>query len=69
VSVEVLDEAGRPLAGFSGEEVLSATKLNELRWQPRWKTRAGLSDLRNQLVRLKFHLRDATLYAFQIVGE
>ncbi|MBC7816618.1 MAG: hypothetical protein IAG10_07000, partial [Planctomycetaceae bacterium] len=68
-SVDVLDEAGKPLAGFSGEEVVPATKLDELRWQPQWKKYADLSTLRNKVVRLKFRLRDAKLYSFQIGGE
>ncbi|MDA1055216.1 MAG: hypothetical protein O3C40_32745 [Planctomycetota bacterium] len=29
----------------------------------------SLSTLRNNVARLKFHLRDATLYSFQIGGE
>ena len=69
VSVEVLDEAGQPLVGYSGDEVVPATKLDELRCQPHWKKHTDLSALRNKVVRLKFRLRDAKLYSFQIGGE
>jgi hypothetical protein len=68
-SVEVLDEAGQPLAGFSGDEVVPVTKRDELRWQLQWKKHTDLSTLRNKVVRLKFRLRDAKLYSFQIGGE
>ena len=69
VSVDVLDEAGQPLVGFSGEDGQPATKKDELRWQPQWKKHTDLSALRNKVVRLKFRLRDAKLYSFQIGGE
>ncbi|MBC7818202.1 MAG: hypothetical protein IAG10_15045 [Planctomycetaceae bacterium] len=68
-SVEVLDEAGQPLAGYSGDEVVPVTNLDDLRWQPQWKKHTDLSALRNKAVRLKFRLRDAKLYSFQIGGE
>lgn len=67
-SVEVLDDSGQPLAGFSGQEVVPATGVDELRWQPRWKEHADLSTLRSKIVRLKFRFRNATLYSFQIGG-
>lgn len=66
VSVEVLDETGRPLAGFSGTDIVPRANLDELRWQPQWKHQSDLSVIRNKVVRLKFHLRNANLYSFQI---
>lgn len=69
VWVEVLDGDGRPLAGFSGEEVVTGATLDELRWQPHWKKHADVAALRGRTVQLKFHLRGATLYSFQIADE
>ena len=66
VRVEVLDEAGQPLAGFGGDDAVSATELDALRWQPRWKQHKDVSGLRGRIVQLKFHMRDARLYSFQI---
>ncbi len=66
VWVDVLDETGQPLAGYSAEEAVSVRELDELRWPPRWKQHTDLSGLRGRIVQLKFHLTDATLYAFQI---
>ena len=68
VSVEVLDEAGQPLSGFSAAEIVPATRLDELRWQPYWKKHTDLSTIRGKIVQLKFQLRDAKLYSFQIGG-
>lgn len=69
VSVEVLDDSGRPLPGFSGDAVVSTPNVDELRWQPRWRGHTDLSTLRNRIVRLKFRLRDAKLYSFQITRD
>jgi hypothetical protein len=66
VSIEVLDEAGRPIAAYSGKAAARAARVNELRWQPRWKDKADLSLLKNQTIRLKFTLVSAELYAFQV---
>jgi hypothetical protein len=68
VTVAILDEAGKPLPGYSEEEAASAQRIDEVRWQPRWKKHADLSALKNMKVRLKFTLRDAKLYSFRI-GE
>ncbi len=68
VRVEVLDETGQPLAGFGGDDAVSATELDALRWQPRWKQHKDVSGLRGRIVQLKFYLRGATLYSFQVGG-
>jgi hypothetical protein len=68
-AVEVLDETGQPLAGFAGGAAVFAAGVDDLRWQPRWKRHTDLSALRGRIVRLKFHLRDAILYSFQIGDE
>jgi hypothetical protein len=66
VAVGVLDEAGRPLAGYAGQEAASARRIDQVRWQPRWKGHPDLSALRGQTVRLQFTLRNANLYAFRV---
>jgi neutral ceramidase len=64
LAVELLDEAGHPLAGFSGDRTAKLSGRDELRWQPHWNPKAGLPSLKGALVRLKFTLRDASLYAY-----
>ncbi len=66
VAVEVLDESGQPFPEFSGPDVLPQTNIDELQWQPQWKQHTDLSALKGQTVRLRFRLRNAKLYAFQI---
>jgi hypothetical protein len=64
--VEILNEAGKPIPGFTQQEAKPFKAADGLRLQPRWETRADLATLKGQVVRLKFHLKNARLYAFQI---
>jgi hypothetical protein len=66
VSVEVLTEAGEPIAGYSGSEAPVGVGIDEIRWRPRWRRSQDLSSHRGRVVRLRFHLRDAAVYSFQI---
>ncbi len=68
VAVEVLDalQSGTAVPGFSHNEAQVVKAVDELRLQPRWKGHADLAVLRGKVVRLKFHLRNAKLYAFHI---
>jgi len=65
IRVEVLDQAGRPIDGFSAEDCHSLENVNGLRLPVRWESRRSLADLEGQIIRLRFVLRHATLYAFQ----
>jgi hypothetical protein len=66
IQVEILDAEGQPIPGYSGKDAPRTNGINELAWQPQWKTATSLSALRNQVIRLKFNLRQARLYAFQV---
>jgi len=66
VSVEVLDEAGKPMPGFTQDEAKLFKAVDDLRLQPRWKGQSDLAALKGKVVRLKFHLKNAKLYAFQL---
>ena len=66
VSVEVLDAVGKPIPGFSANDAIKYEGVDELRLKLQWKGNADLSKLEGRPVRLKFHLRNAKLYAFQI---
>ncbi len=67
VSVEVLDAAGEPLPGYSAPDALPLVGRDELRWRPAWESDRYLAELRGRLVRLRFSLRNATLYSFQVL--
>jgi hypothetical protein len=65
VKIEVHDDSGQPIAGYSGPDAATAKDIDELRWSPEWRGTGDLSALQGKTVRLKFNLRKATLYAFQ----
>jgi hypothetical protein len=65
--VEVLDEAGRPCAGFAKDDGRPLAKADALRHRPAWKADAALASLTGQVIRLRFHLQNTRLYAFQVV--
>ena len=62
--VEVLDGRGQPIAGFSRNAALPLNG-NSVRLPVRWKADPDLNKLAGQPVRLRFHLQDCKLYAFQ----
>ena len=66
VAVELLHATGAPIKGFSGDDSVQYRNVDQLRLQPHWKEEESLSSLEGRLVRLKFRLRKATLYSFQI---
>ncbi|MCA9110770.1 MAG: hypothetical protein KDA52_12530, partial [Planctomycetaceae bacterium] len=69
VRVEVLDSEGEPIAGYSGDDAPVFTDLDDLHWQPTWSSPADLSSLVGRPIRLRIHLEDASLYAFEVLPE
>ncbi len=66
IAVEVLDEEGAPLSGFTLQDAKRLEKVDDLRLSPQWKGKGDLASLRGQTVRLKIYLEKARLFAFQI---
>ncbi|MGE3778527.1 MAG: hypothetical protein AB7F89_15175, partial [Pirellulaceae bacterium] len=68
VRVEVLDEQGEPLPAFSGAQ---ANWLigNSVRMPVRWHGDPDIGSLEGRPIRLRFHLRDSKLYAFQFTSS
>ena len=66
VLVEALDQEGHPLSGYTRSEAQVMEGVDELRLRPRWTSHTDLAELTGKGVRLKFHLRNARLYAFQV---
>lgn len=67
VRVDVLDAEGRPIPGFSGAKSQEFQAVNQLRLEPRWNRSADLSRWKGKVIRLKFTLANAKLYAFQVI--
>jgi hypothetical protein len=62
--VELLDQKGRAIEGFAGADAQLYQGTDSIRFEPRWKK--GLRPMKGQPVRLKFHLRRARVYSFQV---
>jgi hypothetical protein len=64
VLVEIQDQDGKPLPGFSEADAMESIG-NEIDRAVRWKAGGELSRLAGRPVRLRFVMRDARLFAFQ----
>ena len=69
LAVEVLDTEDVPIPGFSRDEALVLRQVDELRAPVRWKDRQDLRGLLDRIVKLRFWLRQGSLYAFRIRGD
>ena len=67
VAVEVLDSAGEVIRGYGGDDSVVLRRVDDLDVRPTWNTKADLSELMGQTVRLRFRLTLADLYAFQVM--
>jgi len=66
VRIELLDETGREIPGFSDNAAKTYRGFDKLRLEPQWKGQADLSTLKGKVVRLRLTMENAKLYAFQI---
>jgi hypothetical protein len=64
VRVELLDENGKAVPGFSGKDAKQHKSADNLRLAPKWKSGGDLSSLKGKTVKLRFTLQNAKLYAF-----
>lgn len=64
VEVELLDEQGQPLKGYTRSDARTMNG-NSVRMPVRWKTTDDVSRFAGSPIRLRFHMRDCKLYAFQ----
>lgn len=60
VRIELLDEAGKEIPGFSGKAAKQHKGVDKLRLTPKWE----LSKLKGTTMKLRFTLQNAKLYAF-----
>ncbi len=66
VYVELLDEQGRPIPGYTRAEAKTICG-NSVRMPVRWNERQTVSELAGKPIKLHFIMRDCKLYAFQFV--
>jgi len=67
VKLEILDEGGEPIGGFTKDEAETITG-DELRVEPRWKTKKNCSELKGRRIKLRLFLENADLYSISVVG-
>lgn len=66
LAVEILDENGAPIPGFTKKECVLMKKANSTKQMITWKNNKDLSELAGKNIRLKFYLTNGDLYAFWI---
>ena len=64
ILIELLDATGKGISGFSGKSVNRYEAVDELRLRPEWKTGEDLSSLKGKIIKLRFTIQNARLYAF-----
>jgi len=67
IFVEILDENSKPVPGFTRDEAAPVCG-NAIRMPVSWRSDVQLGDLAGQPVKLRFHMRDCKLYAFQFLS-
>lgn len=66
VVVEILDEDGKPLPGFTQADCIPMKKADSTKQLITWKNHQNLSAISGKTVRIKFYLTDGDLYAFWV---
>lgn len=66
LAVEVLDEQGEPIPGFTRRECLAMKNADNTKYMIVWKKNRDLSSLAGKVVRFKFYLTNGDLYAFWV---
>jgi len=64
--VEVLDENGTPIVGFTKKDCIVLQKSDSTKARVQWKNKATLTALKGKPVRFKFYLTNGELYAFWV---
>ena len=66
LAVEILDENGKPLEGFTRKDCVPMKKTDKTKLLVTWKKHQNIASLIGKAVRLKFYLDNADIYAFWI---
>jgi hypothetical protein len=65
VRIAILDEAGRPIDGFTADQCDLIHTTNEINRVVSWKHNRDVSTLAGKPIRIRFLVRNADLFAFQ----
>ena len=64
--MEVLDENGTPISGFTKKDCIGLQKIDSTKARIQWKDNATLAALRDKPLRFRFYLTNGDLYAFWV---
>ena len=64
--VEVLDQNGEPIEGFTKKDSKGLVREDSTKYMMTWKNHSDLSPLAGRAIRLRFHLQRGDLYSFWI---
>lgn len=64
--VEVVDENGKPVEGYTKKDSRVLSKKDSTKYLMRWKNHDDLSELQGKPIKLKFYLTNGDLYSFWI---
>ena len=67
VRVEIQDQDGQPVQGFTSEDCVEQIG-NEIERLVSWKAGANISCFQGKLIRLRFVMKDADLYSLRFAG-
>ena len=66
LSVELLDETGKLISGFTKDDCSLMQGLNSTKQLVTWKNNKDLSSLNGKIIRVKFYVKNGDLYSFWI---
>ena len=66
IKVELLEESGKKISGYSAKAAKRYRNLDKLRFSPQWQSSGDLSQLKGRTVKLRFSLQNAKLYSFKL---
>lgn len=64
--IEVLGENNEPYPGYGWDNERVFKGIDDLRFKPHWEEDRDLEQLKGKVVKLRFRMKNAKLYAFQI---
>ncbi len=67
VKVEVMDAGGKPIARYTAKDSAAIVKGDYLAAKPSWRGSRSLKSLAGRNVKLRFMLKNASLYSFEFV--
>lgn len=66
LKVEVLNEKGRPVSGFSKQNSVALERMNATKIRVSWKKGSDISSLAGKNIRLRFYLTNGDLFSYWV---